>query len=72
MHIGDKIVKFPDNDDRIYLSKPDKNFIINVAEEGESKMIERLNRFKNVWGGEGLANAITREYFRQEVFITWY
>ena len=44
VHIGDKIVKFPDNNDRFYLSKPDKNFFINVAEEGESKMIKRLNR----------------------------
>ena len=44
VHIGDKIVKFPDNYDMIYLSKPDKNFFINVAEEGGSKIIKRLNR----------------------------
>ena len=26
VNIGDMIVKFPDNDDRIYLSKPDEGF----------------------------------------------
>ena len=46
MHIGDKIAKFPDNDDGIYLSKPD-NIFRKVSEE-KKNMIEGLNNFKTM------------------------
>ena len=39
-HIGDKIVKFPDNYDRIYLGKSDKNIFMKFAEENKMNIIE--------------------------------
>ena len=39
VHIGDKIIKFPDNYDGIYLSKLDKQFFRRVAEENKRNII---------------------------------
>ena len=46
MNIGDKIVKFPDNCDGLYLGKPDKNCFSKLAEEKKRKTVEELKHCK--------------------------
>ena len=51
MHIGHKFFKFPENDDMLYLSKPD-NVFRKVAEENKMNMIEGLNICKPFGGNK--------------------
>ena len=52
MHTGDKTVKFPANNYRIYLSKPDKNVFRKADEEKKMKIIEVLNNLQTVGGNK--------------------
>ena len=48
VHIGDNLFKFPENDDRICFSKPDRKFFRKVAEENKMNMIKVVNNFQIV------------------------
>ena len=52
MHIGDKIVKFQDNNDGLYLSKPDGDFFGKLAEENKRNIIEWLKNLQTVGGNK--------------------
>ena len=72
VHIGDKIIKFPDNYDGNYLSKLERNIFRKVAEEKKINMIEGLNGLQTMGKTRRvLANAIPREHYRQEIFTIW-
>ena len=48
VHIRDMIVEFPANDDRIYISKPDKKFLGQWLKILKRKMTEVLNNLQTV------------------------
>ena len=53
VHIGDKIVKFPDKDDKIYLSEPENIVLSKVDKDTKRNIIEGLNNLKTVKKKEG-------------------
>ena len=65
MHTGDKTVKFPANNYRLYLSKPDKNVFREADEEKKMKIIEVLNNLQTV--GENNKVFRKRQYKRSLV-----
>ena len=70
MNIRDKIVKFPDNDGSIYISKMDKNVFRKVAEENKMNTIEGLNSLKTV--GENKKGFSEHQYNRALVASKFY
>ena len=53
MNIGDKILNFADNDDKIYLSEPENIFLKKFDKDIKRNIIEGLNSFRTVVKKEG-------------------